>query len=278
MLTDSQTNFVYVADTLPEKLPAFATRFLDSLRANGIPFGLIPGTRDIWAKDYMPIQVSECRFVHFTYNPDYLRDSRKWRTTITDVDAVCARMGIKTVQSDILIDGGNVVRWNDKVLMTEKVFSENPGYKEEKLIDELKDLLEVEAICLVPVAKGDILGHTDGMCRFVSTDTILVNDPLQGPPDRTGFIERLESAGLHWRPFEYNYYASKGISDATGLYLNYLELEAHIILPVFHLDTDEAAIRQAKQHFPDKQVVPVYSREPAKHTGVLNCLTWNIRK
>lgn len=278
MLTDSQTNFVYVADTLTEKLPAFASRFLDCLRANGVPYGIIPGTRDVWARDYMPVQVSERKFVRFTYNPDYLRDTRKWRQTITDVDAACARMGIETVQSGILLDGGNVVRWNNKVLMTEKVFSENPAYKEEKLIDELKDLLEVETICLVPVAKGDCLGHTDGMCRFVSADTVLVNDPQQGPPDRTGFIARLENAGLYWRPFEYNYYASKGINDATGLYLNYLELQGHIILPVFKLDTDEAAIQQIKQHFPNKQVVPVDSREPAKLTGVLNCLTWSIRK
>ena len=37
-----------------------------------IPVGLIEGTRDIWARDYCPVQVGPRRSVKFRYFPDYL--------------------------------------------------------------------------------------------------------------------------------------------------------------------------------------------------------------
>ena len=43
-----------------------------SLEHHGIPLRTIPGTQDIWCRDYMPIQVAEDRFVQFRYAPDYL--------------------------------------------------------------------------------------------------------------------------------------------------------------------------------------------------------------
>jgi agmatine deiminase len=86
MITDSQTNFLYLSDQL-EKYRAFSADLVKILTKQGIKHGFLPLTKDIWAVDYMPIQVNQDRFVRFTYQPDYL-DYKKYESKKTDADEV----------------------------------------------------------------------------------------------------------------------------------------------------------------------------------------------
>ncbi|PSL07352.1 agmatine deiminase family protein [Cecembia rubra] len=278
MIRDGQTNFVFIADTLSTKYPAFTKEFVSKLEQAKIPFGVLPNTKDVWAVDYMPIQVSEKRFIRFTYKPDYLISTKKWSRTISDVDSICEAIGIQTIKSDIVIDGGNISRWDDKVLMTTKVFTENQNIPELLLIEQLKNLLEVDDIFLVPVEKGDWLGHIDGMARFISKDKVLINDfSNEEQKDYIDFLGALHNSGLKWTTFPFDPYDNEDDNDAAGLYLNYLELEKHLFLPIFGKETDQKAIEKSKELFPDKEIITITSNDPAKHNGVINCLTWNIK-
>ncbi len=67
-------------------------------------------------------------------------------------------------------------------------------------------------------------------------------------------------------------------SDDVGYYLNYIEMEQIFFLTVVGFDTDQKAIDKAREIFSQKTIVPIKCNEPAKETGILNCLTWNIRK
>lgn len=279
MIRDSETNFVFIADTLSSRYPEFTKEFLSKLERAKIPFGVLPNTKDVWAVDYMPIQVSETKFIRFAYRPDYLVSTSKWSKTISDVDSICNAIGIHTTKSDIVLDGGNISRWNDKVLMTTKVFTENRGVPELELIEQLKNLLEVNDLFFVPIEKGDWLGHVDGMARFIATDTVLINDyRKEEQKDYIDFLAALHNSGLKWMPFPFDPYDNEDIDDAAGLYLNYLDIEGHLVLPVFGKEADNEAIDKAKKIFPDKKIITVKSNEPAKHTGVINCLTWNIKR
>lgn len=278
MITDNQTNFVYLSDKLQTRYPAFATRLIKALSDNNIKYGILPCTKDVWAVDYMPIQVSEHKFVQFTYRPDYLVSTAKWSKTISDVDSICEQIGIKTIKSEIVLDGGNISRWSDKVLMTNKVFLENSGINERHLIQQLHDLLEVNEIYFVPVEEGDWLGHIDSMARFINKDTLLINNMRKEEPKAfTNLITSLHNAKLNWQLFPFNPSENESDDDATGIYLNYLELSNFIILPTFGLLSDNEAILKATEVFPDKKIVPVLSNEPAIHNGLINCLTWNIK-
>ena len=113
MLTDVQTNYVYLSDKLQSAYPDFANNLITAFINNNIKFDFLPGTKDVWAVDYMPIQVSENKFVRFTYRPDYLVSTKKWSKTISDVDRICENIGIKTIKSEIVLDGGNISRWSD---------------------------------------------------------------------------------------------------------------------------------------------------------------------
>lgn len=73
MITDSQTNFLYLADTLAIKYPDFYKRFENVLKDCNIPFDFLPQTKDVWAVDFMPIQTDLNKFVQFVYNPAYLQ-------------------------------------------------------------------------------------------------------------------------------------------------------------------------------------------------------------
>src|SRR5688572_23295621 len=100
MITDQQTNLLYLADTLPQKHSVFYNRFESLLVKHEIEIRLLPETNDIWAVDYMPIQISKETFVQFVYNPDYLRNYKKWKRTISDVDRICNALNLIADKSD----------------------------------------------------------------------------------------------------------------------------------------------------------------------------------
>ena len=149
------------------------------------------------------------------------------------------------------------------------MFSENPEYDKNTLLLELEKLLEASLI-IIPSLKSDMTGHADGMVRFVDENTVVTNAPLSSFGFETKVKKSLQNYGFHVIDFPYFY--SKGDS-AVGCYLNYLETEKSIFLPVFGVDTDNEAIELAKNIF-DKTIIPVNINEIAKYGGLLNCISW----
>jgi agmatine deiminase len=47
-----------------------------------------------------------------------------------------ARIGISAVQSDIILDGGNVIKAKSWVILTDKVFLENPSLSEKQIFSK----------------------------------------------------------------------------------------------------------------------------------------------
>ncbi|MET4083130.1 agmatine deiminase [Pedobacter sp. UYP30] len=277
MITDSQANFIYLADSLPLKYPAFYAEFQKVLNKAKIAYGVLPQTKDVWAVDYMPIQVDENEFIKFNYAPDYLMDSIKWKKTISDVDLICSQINIELKKSSIILDGGNVVRSEKKIIMCDKIFFENPLVAYNDLIAELKNIFQIDDIIFIPTHPKDKIGHADGILRFYGDNTVLINEfSKEDKKFEIGCKTALSNAGVGFIEIPYNPYGnSKGI-DATGIYINYLELGQTIILPTFNILEDEKAIRQFETLFPKHQIISVHSSDLAKDGGVLNCITWNI--
>ena len=71
---------------------------------------------------------------------------------------------------------------------------------------------------------------------------------------------------------DFPYFDSAGKS-AVGSYLNYLETETHLFLPVFGDARDAAAVKCAKQIF-SKEIIAVNINGIAAKGGVLNCISW----
>jgi agmatine deiminase len=276
MISDCQTNFLYLADTLLKNYPDFYKRFERVLHDCKIEYALLPNTKDIWAVDYMPIQVESNKFVRFVYNPSYLR-TKALRKTISDVDEICKEIGIEAIKTDIIIDGGNLTRWTNKVIMTDRVFKDNPSYERKQLIKDLHELLQVDKIYFVPEQPGDFTGHSDGMVRFVDENTVVVNDYSREIGWFKSALEiALHNAGLDCIKIPYSVYSNKTNDQANGCYINYLQMKDIVIVPTFGMKEDDDAVKQLELFFNGQTVTTVESNEIADEGGVLNCVTWNI--
>lgn len=278
MITDKQTNFLYLADTLPTKYPDFYKRFENVLKNCNIPFDFLPQTKDVWAVDYMPIQTDFNKFVQFVYNPSYLQ-TKKYLKTISNVDEICKAISIETLKTDIIIDGGNVTRWTNKVIMTDRVFKENPTFERKQLIKKLHELLQVDKIYFIPEQPSDFTGHSDGMVRFVDEHTVIINDYKQEKEEfYRAFEIAIHNTGLDYIVIPYNVYDNKSNDHANGDYINYLQMENTLIIPTFDIKEDELAVRQLETIFAGQNIQTIESNEIAYDGGILNCITWNIKR
>jgi agmatine deiminase len=93
---------------------------MEVLTSCNIGYGPLKGTKDIWAVDFMPIQTHLDRFVRFLCNPFYLLP-KKYANVVSDADGICQLLGIETLKSNIVLDGGDVI------IMTDRFFGEYRG-------------------------------------------------------------------------------------------------------------------------------------------------------
>lgn len=275
MITDRETNFLYLADTLPHKFPVFHSQLSTSLNALNIPHSLLPETADVWARDYMPVQVTENKLVSFVYKPDYLQEE-KYIHLQTQPEQVLSLLSIPYHKASIKLDGGNVVCSRNKVILTEKIFEENHTLERSQLIAQLEALFETDQLYFVPRQSYDYLGHSDGMLRFLDEDTLLLNDYSR---ESKTFQKKLQKSlsGFSLEILPYNVYQNKDTANASGTYINFLHMKQGIILPAFNnIAEDEKAYSRIEELFPGECIEILGCSELASHGGVLNCISWSI--
>jgi agmatine deiminase len=281
MITDAQTNFVYFSGLLKEKHPKFCEELTKILKRHGYEPNYLQNTNDIWCRDYMPVQVSENKFIEYRYDPDYLLD-RKWRRRKTYPDLVCETLDFDTIKSDLILDGGNIIKWIDKVVLTDKIIPENsPKYLKAALIDKLRELFEVDEIILIPWYPKDIFGHADGMIRFIDDERVLVDGYYQrSKPD---FWKKFKAVLTKHKltPEELSFNVRAQSSKNWG-YINFLQMKDLLLIPKFGVDEDEQALEQFKAFFPEHaengKIEQIDASEIIKGGGVLNCISWNIKQ
>jgi len=279
MIPDWRTTHVYFSSLLAESFPNFWDGLERILARHRVEVGLLRETNDVWAQDYMAIQVDETTFVKFTYRPDYLRG---YEHLITGED-VCQQFAFLEgpQNSDIRLDGGNVVASSRCVILTEKVFRENPSWPRKKLREELRRLLRVEECIFIPVEWGDLIGHADGVVRFLDDDRVVINDYSELDPDYGDELVRiLRRHRLHVEvlPYAVDDEPRRGeIGSAVGNRVNFLRVGNLVVMPVYGIPQDDEALRKMEGFLPGADVVPLPSSELAREGGVVNCVSWTIR-
>ena len=226
----------------------------------------------------MPIQIDKEKFVQFRYEPSYLKDDLELQS---DPKEVCKANNIKPQFSKINLDGGNVVNWSDRAIITDRVFDENPEYlSKNKLIAEIEKLLEVEII-VIPQIKSDMTGHADGMVRFVDRNTLLGNNREQEYKYwKNGINKILKEKGIEYIDIPFLDHKEKNYPDhAIGCYVNYLEVENLIVIPIFETEKnkDQEVYDKFKEIFPNRKIETINYNEIGFFGGLLNCTTWTIK-
>lgn len=253
-----------------DKYISAADRLFAALDLFNIKYKLLNNTKDIWLRDYMPVKTKSGKYISFRYKPSYLENYDELRTDFRN--EVAPNLALENlVFFDINLDGGNVVfsPSKEKVIISDRVYSENPSWHKAELTAKLAKLLEANAI-IIPSLKSDMTGHADGMVRFVNENTVVANAPLSPFGFETKVKKALQNHGIE--VLDFPYFDSNGDS-AIGCYLNFLETEQAILLPVFSVDTDNKAVQTAKHIF-HKAIIPVNINEIAADGGLLNCISW----
>lgn len=278
MISDKDTNTIYFSELLRTDLRFIETskQIISTLDIFGAKYNFLPDTKDIWARDYMPIQINDKKFIEYRYDPDYLqgnwKDSRDLKTY---PDIVCSSINLSTEKSDLIMDGGNFVKSSDCSILTEKIVKENRlSYSKTDLIKKIQDTFQVDKIVLIPQDKSDEYGHSDGMIRFINNDTVLINHYYKGD---SVIQYRLKQAGLKT---EFIDYKVKKKDKRNWAYLNFLQTKDLILLPKFGIDEDLQAFEQIENFYPayKGKIAQVEMTEIVRFGGALNCITWTIKE
>ena len=272
MITNFETNNVLIAKGLTTPQYADATRhLLDIFHRHKIKWDFLSDTSSpfhIWARDYMPIQVSKDKFIRFNYSPDYLIDSPEYKP---DTSAILSNLGFQVIDSDIIIDGGNVISCGNKVIMTDKIIRENPHYHVNTLIDKLSLLLEAEII-LIPEDKYEEYGHADGMVRYMGNGKVLLNNYCDF--DKTLRKKLLSALSPHFEIVELHYDA---YTDKSWAYINFLHVGRQLFVPMLKDKLAGIAFRQIVEAYPECECHQIWDCDSiVQEGGALNCCTWNI--
>ena len=275
MLSDSLTNTVFLSEWLPEVCPILYQNLTKVLKDNAVHYRILGNTNDIWCRDFMPIQTDEKRFVFYQYNPDYLqaRHKRRYITNVNHVQNIDFLRQAETVNLDLVLDGGNVVKCGDKVVMTEKVFVENKDRSRNEVQRLLEEAFQCDIVFL-PWDENEKCGHSDGIVHYLGDNRVLLTN--YGDLDKTfaqAFLRILEK---HFEviPLKYNVKRQHARSWA---YINYLQVDNLVLVPQLAIPEDEQALQQIAEAMPQCKVVGVPALEAVRKGGALNCISWNIK-
>lgn len=267
MIIDKQTDTVFFSRHL--KRYKCWKSIESALKENSIPFALLPETVDIWARDFMPIQIDKETFVNYIYNPDYLQDEQEY---ITGDVCKCYDFA-KLKDIDLVIDGGNFIKCDNKIIMTDKVFLEN----KKKSVSEIKETIEKtfkRELVIIPWDRAEKYGHADGMVRFVEPGHVVINNYADF--DKSLRKEIIAALAPHFPKISELQYGKNNRSKSWA-HINFLHIGNSIFVPQIGIPSDLMAIEQLEEIYTGCTIVPVEANGIVNKGGALNCVSWNIK-
>lgn len=281
MITDCLTDIVYFSDLLPRKCPKLNDKITEVLQKHNIPYHYLSQTKDIWCRDFMPIQITKERLIFFKYTPDYLQETRYYRSLQTNPDKVFLspdnHLGhLLPNRKDIhlVIDGGNVVKCDDTIVMTDKIFLENKDKTYAEVERILRDAFQCDILFLPwENVKEDIYGHSDGIVHYVGNGKILLTNYDDFSTDYYDRYRKILDQKFEVITLKYKV---KNHHESSWCYINYLQVGKLVLVPQLGIEEDEQALEQITNALPDCNVVGIPALEAVRDGGALNCISWNI--
>ena len=202
------------------------------------------------------------------------------------------RMEVPRFDINYILEGGSIeVNGKDIVLTTRECLlnaNRNTGCNQDEAENILREMLNVEEVIWLTgdLAGDDTDGHIDNIARFADETTLLI--PLEQNANDPNFaclesnfrqLEQLNASGklsvdLIPLPMPAPY-----IIDGIRLpanYANFYIANKQVLLPVYDDPSDREAIAILKEHFPDRDIIPVDCTAIIWGLGALHCLTQQV--
>ena len=244
------------------------TKIADTLRSILNKYDIkceILETKDIWMRDFMPFLLDDGHLVSYDYDPDYLKDDR-YSHLRTKVQPLKEHI-------NLVLDGGNFVRIGGKAIMTDKIFIENPSKTKSEIIEIIKQKCALNELIIIPRQPYDMLGHSDGMVRWIDENSVLVNDfSNESKSFNDRLIRSLKKYSLNIKFMKYG----EGFFSKTrdwGAYLNFIKIKDILIVPIYGVNDDYVAIEQIKKFYSGCKVETINLSEIIELGGALHCIT-----
>ena len=278
MTTDNLTNTVYFSDLLPKKCPILNQHIVEVLETNKIRYVYLSETKDIWCRDFMPIQIEEDHFVFYKYTPDYLQ-TPYYRRIQTNPEKVfqapqnrLEQLAQNAITIDLVIDGGNVVKCGETIVMTEKVFVENKDKTRTEVEKILKDAFRCD-ILFLPWDRKETFGHSDGIVHYAGDGKILLTNYDDSSLYYFRRFRKVLEKHFEVIPLKY---ATKRRHAHSWAYINFLQIGKLVLVPQLGLEEDGQALEQIANALSDFEMIGIPALEAVRRGGGLNCISWNI--
>jgi agmatine deiminase len=211
--------------------------------------------------------------------------------------AILQKYGIERIETPIVAEGGSFETDGLGTLMvTESSVvnnNRNPGMSRDQVEEELKRALGVtKVIWLAGVRGKDITdAHVDCLTRFAAPGVVLLDQAFPGSPAdswsrsadqaRTVFKDATDACGKSIEVIdlpEPDPDRITGRGDAfVSSYLNFYIGSKGVYLPRFGDErADDRAQQILKEHFPDREIVPVKIDAIASGGGGIHCATHDL--
>ncbi|MFG2882744.1 agmatine/peptidylarginine deiminase [Streptomyces sp. NPDC048297] len=265
-------------------------------RACGSQVEVIPlQVDDLWARDIVPVFVKEngkAVGVDFNFNgwgdkQVHANDARVGRTLLQ-------QYGIPRVQAPLVAEGGSLETDGEgTLLITESSIvnsNRNRGKSRDRIEAELKDTLGLKKVIWLAGVRGEDItdAHVDSLVRFTAPGVVLLDTAFPGMPadswSRSSDQARSvlsKATDARGRRFEIIDLPQPDLDRITGggddfvsSYVNFYIANDAVFMPKFGDRTaDDRARGILREHFPDRDIVPVQIDTIASGGGGIHCST-----
>lgn len=263
----------------------------EALKEAGVPqrhvtFRKIP-TDNAWCRDNGPMFAladDGLRIIDWGFDGwakyDYANDNKV-------PAAVAAGLHIEPIdRNDVIVEGGALEFNGDGVLIASGpcLDARNPSLEREEIERRLMETLCLDQVIWLERYPSDdtlTLGHTDGICRFIDAETVVVGRISDtSDKDRLVYedaaerIERAEGACLRVERMRVPVEWQKNGQFNRYNYLNWYVANGVVLVGTFGVDEcDEAAKATIQGYWPDREVIGIDVRELWWKGGGIHCVT-----
>ena len=273
-ITDDKTTEVFVSLRIVKEVKGLFPSIRRKLKEYGYQLKDLAYTNDIWARDYMPVEIFKDEYLSFKYYPTYYdkeqeEELHKYADTdwkkVRMVDRIKLGEKLNYKETNLFVDGGNVVKAIDNngvpcLIMTDKVLTDNECGEDgvRQIISECTDG-KVDVV-FIPWEGNDYeggvidnpIGHSDGVLRYLAPGKLLLTNTHELDTEDGSFSDYIkECLQERFEVFELSF---DGINcqekkELSWCYINFLQVGKVILLPRLSCESDEAAIKQIAHYF-----------------------------
>ncbi|MFD3940096.1 agmatine deiminase family protein [Streptomyces sp. NPDC058611] len=265
-------------------------------RACGSQVEVIPlAVDDMWARDTVPVFVEEGgKAVGVDFNFNGWGNKQEHKNDGAVGRAVLQKYGIPRVQAPLVAEGGSFEPDGEgTLLITESSIvndNRNRGKNRDTIEKELKQTLSVEKVIWLAGVRGEDItdAHVDSLVRFTAPGVVLLDrahpttpaDSWSRSADQAKSV-LIKTTDARGRRFEVIDFPQPDLSKTTGTgddfvstYANFYIANDAVFMPEFGDRTaDDRARAILREHFPERDIVPVPIDTIASGGGGIHCST-----